>query len=166
MMKPFWSVALMLVCAPTLVLPQDTHHAAMNERGDQVMGFSQEKTTHHFRLFSDGGAIEVTANDAKDAATRDQIRAHLRHITRMFGEGNFEAPMLVHGRVPPGVPALERLKAEVAYRYEDLPNGGRVRITIRNLEARSAIHDFLKFQIADHRTGDTTAIAAEPAGAK
>jgi len=28
-----------------------------------VMGFSHEKTTHHFQLYKDGGAIQVTVND-------------------------------------------------------------------------------------------------------
>ena len=27
-------------------------------RGDEIMGFSHEKTTHHFRLYADGGSIE------------------------------------------------------------------------------------------------------------
>jgi hypothetical protein len=38
----------------------------MNKRGDEQMGFRQDKSTHHFRLSTEGGAIEVAANDAKD----------------------------------------------------------------------------------------------------
>lgn len=34
------------------VPPKD--HCAMMKRGDDAMGFSHEKTTHHFRLFKDG----------------------------------------------------------------------------------------------------------------
>jgi hypothetical protein len=132
---------------------------AMDKRGDHVMGFSHEKTTHHFRLFADGGAIEVTANDPQDTDSRDQIRMHLSHIAKMFKDGDFQAPMLIHDRTPPGVPVLEKLKAEVSYRYEDIANGGRVRISTKNAEALAAIHDFLKFQIADHKTGDATTIA-------
>ena len=49
------------------------HTAAVSRRGDQAMGFSHEKTTHHFRLFPDGGAIEVTANDRGDVESRAQI---------------------------------------------------------------------------------------------
>ena len=79
---------------------------------------------------------------------------HLAHIARMFADGNFEAPMLIHDRVPPGVPALQRLRAEVSYRYEETDGGGRVRIATKNREALAAVHDFLRFQIADHRTGD------------
>ena len=33
----------------------------------------------------------------------------------MFSNGNFDAPMLTHGKVPPGVPVLQKLKVEVSY---------------------------------------------------
>jgi hypothetical protein len=68
-------------------------HCEMMKRGEKGMGFSQETTTHHFRLLADGGAIDIQANDPKDAGTRDQIRQHLSHITKMFSDGNFEIPM-------------------------------------------------------------------------
>jgi hypothetical protein len=122
------------------------------------MGFSHEKTTHHFRLYKDGGAIEVTANDAKDAESRDQIQMHLSHIAGMFASGNFQAPMLVHDRTPPGVPVLEKLKNEVAYRFTKTERGGTVRMTTKNPAALAALHEFLRFQIADHRTGDTVEV--------
>jgi hypothetical protein len=53
----------------------DEHHAAVNERGAQAMGFSYLNTTHHFRLSADGGAIEMVANDAQDATSlwRDEF---------------------------------------------------------------------------------------------
>ncbi len=50
------------------------HEAALNQHGDQVMGFSHETTTHHFVLTADGGLIEVRANDIKDAANLAQVR--------------------------------------------------------------------------------------------
>ena len=134
-----------------LVFQQDSpHHAAVNQHGDHVMGFSHEKTTHHFRLYANGGAIEVTANDPKDAESRDQIRTHLSHIGGMFAQGDFNAPMLVHDQVPPGVPMLQKLKGEVSYRYEKMDRGGRVVISTKNAEALKALHEFLRFQISDH----------------
>jgi hypothetical protein len=138
----------------TVALAQEMHHEGVNQRGDQVMGFSHEKTTHHFRLYNDGGAIEVTANDGKDTASRDQIQMHLSHIAGMFAAGNFQAPMLVHAAEPPGVPVLQRLKSEVAYRFEKTERGGTVRITTKNADALAAVHEFLRFQITDHKTGD------------
>ena len=29
---------------------ENSHHAAMEEHGDQAMGFSHDATTHHFRM--------------------------------------------------------------------------------------------------------------------
>jgi hypothetical protein len=49
-------------------------HCEMMKRGEKGMGFSQQTTTHHFRLLADGGVIEIGANDPKDTAGRDQIR--------------------------------------------------------------------------------------------
>ena len=49
--------------------PED-HFAGVNARGDQGMGFSHEKTTHHFDLLADGGAIEIEANGPTDASVQ------------------------------------------------------------------------------------------------
>ncbi len=63
-------------------MAQQSHHATMESHGDQAMGFPHDKTTHHFRLISDGGAIEVTANDPNDKTNTEAIRSHLSHIAR------------------------------------------------------------------------------------
>jgi hypothetical protein len=130
------------------------HHTGVNERGDHAMGFSHTKTTHHFRLTRDGGVIDVSANDAKDAASLDQIRMHLAHIAVLFKQGDFSKPMFTHGNVPPGVPVMTKLKAGIEYAYAETESGGNVRITTRDAEALKAIHEFLRFQIKDHETGD------------
>jgi hypothetical protein len=134
---------------------QDAHHAHVNERGEKVMGFSPEKTTHHFVLKANGGAIEVTANDAQDKESAAKITQHLRHITKKFASGDFTAPMMIHDQNPPGVPVMQKLKSEINYAFEDIERGGRVRITSSNREAIAAIHEFLRFQIKDHKTGDS-----------
>ena len=140
----------------------DAHAKGVNERGDRVMGFDHKKTTHHFLLYTDGGAIEVAANSADDTESRDQIRKHLGHIARMFAEGNFKAPMLIHAQTPPGVPVMQSLKAEIKYEYKETERGARVSIKTGNAEALAAVHEFLRFQIEDHKTGDTT--EARPRG--
>jgi len=92
------------------------------------MGFSHEATTHHFRLFNDGGEIDVRANDPKDKASIDQIRTHLGQIAKMFASGNFNAPMLIHDTNPPGTaypmtgepgPATFHLKQGKRYRLRN-----------------------------------------------
>ena len=139
------------------VAAQQNHdqHAQMNQRGAQVMGFDQEKTTNHFYLYSDGGAIDVAVNDPADKANLGAIRAHLPHIAMLFSEGNFEAPMLVHDTNVPGAAKMGMLKDRITYRYAETPKGGRVNIFTTDAEALSAVHAFLKFQITDHKTDDS-----------
>jgi hypothetical protein len=83
------------------------HQADVEKHGDEAMGFSHDKTTHHFRLYSDGGAIEVTVNDTKDSRNMQAIRSHLTHIVTMFSNGEFSIPMFVHDQMPPGVPVMK-----------------------------------------------------------
>src|SRR5271170_8320336 len=73
--------------------PMHDAHAQMNERGEKGMGFSQTATTHHFLLSATGGIIQVEANDATDAISRNEIRIHLRHIAKAFQSGDFDIPM-------------------------------------------------------------------------
>lgn len=126
----------------------------LDQRGDQGMGFAQDKTTHHFLLRQDGGAIQVTANSSTDKSSREEIQMHLRHITKAFQSGDFNIPMFVHDQTPPGVPVMTKLKDQIKYRYEPAENGGRVVISSDNAEAVKAVHEFLKFQITEHKTGD------------
>jgi hypothetical protein len=79
----------------------EQQHTEMMKRGDAGMGFSQDKTTHHFSLLKDGGAIQVSINDPKDDTTRSHIRMHLSHVAEMFSAGDFDVPMFIHDTTPP-----------------------------------------------------------------
>ena len=130
----------------------------MNARGEQGMGFSQTTTTHHFLLKSDGGAIQVEANDPADAASRAQIQMHLAHIAKQFASGDFDIPMFVHDTIPPGVLDMKRLRDKITYKFEETPAGARVVITTAEPQALAAVQQFLRFQIAEHKTADSTAV--------
>jgi len=138
---------------------QDKRSEGVVKRGDHVMGFSHEATTHHFRLFSDGGEIAVTANDPKDKASIDQIRTHLGHIAQMFASGNFKAPMLIHDTNPPGAATMTRLKEQIRYEFSETDRGARIRLVTSSPETTDAVHAFLLFQIVDHRTQDVPTIS-------
>ena len=136
------------------------HHAGTVEsRGDMAMGFSHDKATHHFLLYPDGGAIQVTTRDPNDSEDIAAIRMHLRHISQMFAAGDFSAPMFIHDRVPPGVPVLKKAKDAVSYNFEEISSGAKVRIQTSDKKALNAVHEFLRFQIADHHTGDATTVS-------
>jgi hypothetical protein len=161
-MKTLYPLIALLICLACIrASAQETssteseHFKSVDKRGDSEMGFSHDMTSHHFLLFKDGGAIEVEANNANDDGSKVAIRNHLVKIAEMFSEGDFQLPMLIHATVPSGVDTMKRLKNEIAYTAEISEKGARVRIRTENSEALQAIHEFLRFQIADHRTKDS-----------
>ncbi|CAN5370460.1 hypothetical protein BH10ACI1_BH10ACI1_25490 [soil metagenome] len=134
------------------------HQEMVMKNGETEMGFSQTATSHHFLLMKDGGAIQITVNDAKDTENRDKIRKHLTEIAQAFKNGIFTTPFAIHGQIPPGVPVMDQLKDKIQYQYEETENGARIRISTDNPQALTAIYDFLKFQIEEHQTGDPTSL--------
>lgn len=164
-MKKWIAIAsLSAVAALTVVAQQHdpaqhaAHQAEVNARGEKAMGFSQTATTHHFVLLSDGGYVQATANSKADSKSVEQIRVHLFDIKKRFGAGDFSAPELTHGKVPPGVDKMQALKGDIGYNVELVESGGRLRLSSKNTKAVAAIHEFLKFQIEDHATGDPTSV--------
>lgn len=149
----------MTLLAFTLLLllgdePMTCHHEQVDARHD-TLGIHHAESRHHFRLYRNGGAIELSGKDAQ------AIRKHLREITDDFAKGDFDTPMFVHGKMPDGTDAMKRLRAKITYRYEDVPGGGRIRVRTRDAEALEAIHAFLKFQVKEHRTGDSGEVETE-----
>ncbi len=140
---------------------QDKRSEDVVKRGEHVMGFSHEATTHLFRLFKDGGEIAVTAKDPSDKASIEQIRSHVGHITKMFSSGNFKAPMLIHDTNPPGTATMTRLKEQIRYEFSEIERGARIRLVTASPETTDAVHAFLLFQIVDHQTGDAPTISTE-----
>lgn len=123
-------------------------------QGHQPMGFDEQKTVHHFILSTTGGYIDVTVRDGADQTNRSAVQKHLSHIAVMFKEGEFNIPMLVHGEMPSGVETMVRLKDRISYEYKVTVKGGRVMISTKDRDALAAIHDFLRYQIKAHKTGD------------
>jgi hypothetical protein len=154
-MKP---VFLILLLAGGLASAQHSYDQQLNQRGDEHMGFSHEKTTHHFELNQDGGIIEVRASDLKDTESRDQIRGHFSHIVKMFAAGNFNVPMLVHAQAVPGTAVMSQMKDQLHWELQETARGARITISADNQRAREAVYEFLRFQIEDHKTGDCTMV--------
>jgi TusA-related sulfurtransferase len=159
-------LALLLTALPACAAAQQTSQPAqaerqdgLDQRGDHVMGFSHDATTHHFRLLKDGGEIIVVANDPNDKPSIEQIRAHLYHLVGTFSNGDFNAPMLIHDTNPPGVATMTRLKSEIRYTVSEIDRGAKIRILTSSPETTDAVHAFLLFQIIDHKTGDSPAIS-------
>ena len=145
-------------------MTHDEHQAQMKKdaelkkRGDLAMGFDESATTHHFRLTPTGGAIDVSVKDAKDEANRAQIRSHPREIAGEFSVGDFQKPFATHAETPAGVDVMRQLRGDITYAFEESASGGRVRITTVSPVALAAVHDFLRYQIREHATGDALTV--------
>jgi hypothetical protein len=139
-------------------LAQMQKDAELKKRGGVAMGFDQDKATHHFRLYTTGGAIEFLANDAADEATRGQVRTHLKEIASGFARGDFGKPLATHAEMPPGVRTMQERRNALTFQYEDTPAGARVRITASDAKATWAVHEFLRYQIREHATGDALTV--------
>jgi hypothetical protein len=129
-------------------------HSSIEARGNEAMGFNQQKTRHNFLLREDGGLIRVVAGDARDKASVEQVRYHLKEIAASFKAGDFEKPSFIHAKNPPGVATMKRLKGEISYAYRTIENGAEIVIATQNKEGRKAIRDFFRMQIEDHGTAD------------
>ena len=128
--------------------------AELARRGTDAMGFDQAMTTHHFILTADGGSIEVTVKNASDTTNLEAIRTHLKEIAGQFAAGDFEKPLMTHGETPDGVAGMTARKTSIAYAFESLPTGGRVRIQTKDTETLDAVHKFLQYQIREYKTAD------------
>jgi hypothetical protein len=135
-----------------------TREQHLEHQGGLVMGFDQKVTTHHFILTATGGAIEVTVKDKADDKNVLLIRTHLKEIARQFAAGDFDKPLMTHGEPPDGVAEMTALRTAIIYTFEELPDGGRVRLVSTEPAAQDAVHRFLRYQIREHKTGDPLTI--------
>jgi hypothetical protein len=133
-------------------MQSDSAYAAVQRRGQGVMGVDQYTSTHVFESLPDGGRIELQRN-MEDTAGVAQIRRHLTEVVHQFEQGDFSAPFLVHDQEVPGTAVMRQKRAQIHYKVNELPRGGEIRMTTHDAAALSAIHDFLAFQRSDHRAG-------------
>jgi hypothetical protein len=124
--------------------------AALQARGEHVMGVNQYRSAHVFEDLPDGGRVVLERSDASDTADIATIRAHMRDIAAAFRAGDFTKPFEVHAREVPGTVAMASKRAVISYDATERPRGGEVRIRTGDPVAVAAIHQFLAFQRAEH----------------
>ncbi len=129
----------------------DTGFTAMEQRHGNVVGQDPMALAHQFVAQPDGGDI-LLERQIHDDMGINQIRAHLLLISRSFARGDFSLPGFVHEKPVPGTVIMGQRAAQIIYTVEDLPHGGVVHMRTSDPEALKAIHSFIAFQIAEHRT--------------
>ena len=135
----------------------DTAFAAMQVRGQMVMGVDQYASAHVFEDLEDGGRIVLDADSASDTAGIAAIRHHMRDIAAAFRAGDFARPFEVHAQVVPGTAVMAARRTRITYEASDRPRGAEVRLRTADPAAVTAIRAFLAFQrTAHHAAGHET----------
>ena len=80
----------------------------VQQRGEQVMPFSLEQTTHIFTKTDKGGIQQVIAKEHAGAEQIGRIQAHLSKISSQFRQGDFSDPATIHGDDMPGLATLRQ----------------------------------------------------------
>jgi len=158
-MRSICSIASLLLLALAVSAqepPKPYVDPSLLSRATKVSGFDADRVNRHFYVLKNGGAVEITAKDPNDEATVKAIQSHLKKESDLWTKGNFESVTSVYGRPPEGTAQLKKLRDEVTYAVVQEENGAVVRMLTVNPSAKSAIHDYLKFQIDQLKTGDPT----------
>ncbi len=144
------TVAHMLHLGESAGRQSDSAFAAMQARGQTVMGVDQYASGHVFEDLGDGGRIVLDADNLSDTAGIVAIRQHMRDIATAFRAGDFAKPFRVHAQVVPGTSIMAARRTEITYEATDRPRGAEVRIRTTDSAAVAAIHAFLAFQRTAH----------------
>jgi hypothetical protein len=124
--------------------------AEVAARGERVMPFDLERTTHRFQPSAEGGLQTVVADDPDDSDQVDLIRGHLSDEAARFRAGDFGDPATIHGDDMPGLAELTQGAERIEVRYEDAPAGGRILYRTDDPVLVRAIHDWFEAQLTDH----------------
>lgn len=129
--------------------------ASVRERGQQVMPFRLDRTTHVFKKTTTGGIESVVAKTAADRSQVPLIRGHLRKEQQLFSRGDFSDPMAVHGMAMPGINVLRRKADQIEFVYRELPAGAELTYRTADDQALSALHEWFDAQLLDHGSDAT-----------
>ncbi|MDW4910779.1 aspartate carbamoyltransferase [Streptomyces sp. ADMS] len=122
---------------------------AVAERGQTVMPFDLEQTTHHFTPTETGGVQDVVA-DRPDENQIGLIRSHLQQEAKAFSKGDFGDPAQIHGDSMPGLAELEDGYERIEVRYRERPDGAALSYTTDEPALVDALHDWFEAQLSDH----------------
>jgi hypothetical protein len=139
----------------------DQRQTDVATRGQTVMPFDLESTTHVFQKTEGGGLQTVTVDDSSDTAQIGLIQAHLRAEADRFAAGDFSDPAGIHGADMPGLAELSANASAIHIEYSATANGATIRYSTDDAALVSALHRWFDAQVSDHG-GDATGGTANP----
>lgn len=124
--------------------------AEVARRGEAVMPFDLDATTHTFTTTDTGGVQTVVADDPDDAEQIALIRDHLAEERDNFARGDFDDPAAIHGHDMEGVAELRAGYRDITVEYAVRPDGAQLTYTSDDPELIEAIHAWFERQTSDH----------------
>jgi hypothetical protein len=129
----------------------------VNARFSRSLGVSLDKIVLHFYLVKNGGVVEITAKDPGDTATVTAIQKYLQTQKELWEKGK-DPVTEIHGKAPDSAAVMRKLRNDITFYMAKTDEGAVLRMFSINDQARGAIQDYLKFEIAEHKTGDSPTI--------
>ncbi|MEU5891801.1 aspartate carbamoyltransferase [Streptomyces sp. NPDC047461] len=129
---------------------QSARQAAVAERGQTVMPFDLEQTTHHFTPTETGGVQDVVADQPDDTPQIGLIRTHLQQEADAFSRGDFGDPARIHGDSMPGLKGLQEGYERIEVRYRERSDGATLTYATDEPALVDALHDWFEAQLSDH----------------
>ena len=126
----------------------------ISARLSRALGVPVDRITLHFYLVKAGGVTEITAKDPQDAAAVAAIQKYLQNQKELWEKGK-DPVVEVHSKPPESVATLRKMRNEITFYVAKTDTGGVLRMFSINDQARTAIQDFMRFEIAEHKTGDS-----------
>lgn len=136
--------------------------AQVAERGQSVMPFNLDRTTHHFTKSGSGGVQTVVADDPGDSSQVGLIRQHLRQEAERFRRGDFTDPASIHGDQMPGLAVLRDSTGKATVTYATTDDGARITYTSGDTEIVAALHAWFDAQVSDHGLHATPGAPSDP----
>lgn len=129
----------------------------MNARFSKALGVSLDKVALHYYLVKNGGVVELASKDPNDTGTIEAIRKYLQSQKDLWEKGK-DPVAEVHTRAPESANLMRKLRNDITFYTAKTDTGAVLRMFSINEQARDAIQDYLKFEITEHKTGDSPTI--------
>ncbi|SMC63449.1 hypothetical protein SAMN05661093_01060 [Kibdelosporangium aridum] len=137
-------------CSAPTSDPGTDRQAQVAEKGQSVMPFDLDKTTHRFTPREDGLLQEVFADTPDDTNQINLIREHIATEADRFRRGDFSDPATIHGTAMPGLAELSSSATKITIAKADLPNGASLTFRTTDPALVKALHVWSEAQVADH----------------
>jgi len=124
--------------------------AAVAKRGQEVMPFDLDATTHRFEPTGNGLIETVIADDPTDGTQVGLVQQHLTHEADRFRQGDYADPAAIHGDDMPGLRQLEAGADAITVSYTPRRDGATLTFTSRDPALVDALHRWGQAQTSDH----------------